>query len=355
MQILRYSITAAAFIAILWPILVSAGELPFHTTSAVYQTMHREQLFDGVVEAVKQTTISAQTTGRIMEVLYDVDDFVKKNEVVVKLRDNDQRAQVDRAQANLTEAKAHFQEAESEYKRISKLLDKKLVSTSQFDKAKSETEASQARLEAAKAALALANEQLGHTLVRAPYSGIVTQRHVEVGEIAQVGQRVMSGLSLESLRVKVPVPQSLINTVRLIGRARVYVKDAQGEAIQAKRLTFFPYADVQTNTFQVRVELPQGVQGLFPGMFVKVGFITGEKRRLVVPTEALVYRSEVTGVYTVDATGKVALRHVRPGRLAKNGMIEILAGLSEGESVALEPIKAGAFLKEQQPTGSTDE
>ena len=354
MQNLRYSIAATAFIAILWPILVPAAELPFQTAPALYQTVHREHLFDGVVEAVKQTTISAQTSGRVTEVLYDVDDFVTKNDVVVKLRDKDQRAQVDRAEANLTEARARAHEAESEYKRIRELLDKKLVSTSQFDKAKAENEASKARLEAAKAALALANEQLGHTLVRAPYSGIVTKRHVEVGEIAQVGQSVMSGLSLESLRVNVPVPQSLINAVRIIGRARVFVND-DSEAIQAEKLTFFPYADASTNTFQVRVELPQGVQGLFPGMFVKVGFITGEKRKLVVPAEALVYRSEVTGVYTVDATGKVALRHVRPGRLAENGMIEILAGLSADERVALEPIKAGAFLKEQQLTGKTDE
>ena len=355
MQIPHYAIAVAAFIATLWPIGVFAAEFPFQTAPAVYQTVQREHLFDGVVEAVKRTTISAQTAGRVMEVLYDVDDFVTKNDVVVKLRDNDQRAQVDRAEANLTEARARFQEAESEYKRIRELLDKKLVSKSQFDKAKAETEASKARLEAAKAALALAQEQLGHTLVRAPYSGIVTKRHVEVGEIAQVGQRVMSGLSLESLRVNVPVPQSLINSVRIIGQARVYVNDDEGEAIQAQRLTFFPYADTQTNTFQVRVELPQGVSGLFPGMFVKVGFITGEKRKLVVPTEALVYRSEVTGVYTVDATGSVSMRHVRPGRLADNGMIEILAGLNTGEHVALEPIKAGAFLKEQQLAGKTDE
>lgn len=332
-----------------------AGPLPFETTKALSRTVSHEQLFDGVIEAINQTTVSAQTSGRVVEVFYDVDDFVTKGDVVVRLRDTDQRAQLEQAEANLDEAQARNTEAQAEYKRIKDVFDRDLVSKSQFDKVTAERQAARARFGAVSAALVRAQEQLEHTRVRAPYGGIATKRHVELGESVQVGQPVMSGVSLEKLRVKVAVPQRLINPVRTLGKARVFINNTEDSAIAAEKLTFFPYADSETNTFEVRVELPQGVQGLFPGMFVKVGFVVGEKHQLVVPSKSLVYRSEVIGVYVLEPHDRVKLRHIRPGRLAGNGMIEVLAGLDEGETVALDPIQAGAYLKHRQHPGAGDE
>ncbi len=325
--------------------VLKATELPFETVEATYQRVVREQVFDGVVEAIKQTTVSAQTSGRVLEVFYDVDDFVNKDDVVARLRDKDQRARLEQAKAAMAEAQARHTEADAEYKRIQGVYEKKLVSKAEFDRAKAERGAALARLEAAQAKLDQAREQLNYTLIRAPYSGIVTKRHIEVGETVQPGQQVMSGVSLEKLRVKVAIPQRLIHAVRSLGKARAFVNGPEARAIDATRLTFFPYADGRTNTFDVRVELPEGVTGLFPGMFVKVGFVTGEKRRLVVPIEAIVYRSEVTGVYVVRPDDTVGFRHIRQGRPTGEGEIEVLAGLESGERVALQPLQAGAYIK----------
>lgn len=333
---------------------VLSDSLPFETADALSRTVSHEQLFDGTIEAVNQTTVSSQTSGQVIRVFYDVDDFVNKGDVIVRLRDNDQRARLDQAEASLDEAQARSNEAQAEYQRIKDIFDKDLVSKSQFDKATAEREAAKARLEAARATLDQAKELFDYTKVRAPYSGIVTKRHVEIGESVQVGQPVMSGVSLEKLRVKVAVPQRLIHAVRTIGKAKVYVTSDGKSAIAAEKLIFFPYADSMTNTFEVRVELPGGVQGLFPGMFVKVDFVVGERQQLVIPKKALVYRGEVIGVYAVGAEGRVRLRHIRPGRSAGGGMIEVLAGLEEGETVVLEPIKAGAYLKARQQKGSND-
>jgi multidrug efflux pump subunit AcrA (membrane-fusion protein) len=74
-------------------------------------------------------------------------------------------------------------------------------------------------------------------------------------------------------------------------------------------------------------------------MFVKVGFVTGERDELLVPASAMVERSEVTGVYVVGADGRVALRQVRAGRRI-DGRVEILAGLDAGEKVATDPVAA---------------
>ncbi|MDH5619059.1 MAG: efflux transporter periplasmic adaptor subunit, partial [Gammaproteobacteria bacterium] len=100
-----------------------------------------------------------------------------------------------------------------------------------------------------------------------------------------------------------------------------------------------------SNTFRVRVNLPDGAATLYPGMFIKVGFVVGETKRLLVPVDAVVRRSELSAVYVVDGD-TVSLRQVRLGRRYGDS-IEILAGLTEGEVVATDPVRAGIWLKEQ--------
>ena len=114
--------------------------------------------------------------------------------------------------------------------------------------------------------------------------------------------------------------------------------------IAPEGITIFPFADAATNTFRVRLELPDGQFALYPGMFVKVAFVVGESRRLLIPTAALVRRSEVTGVYVVNADGSIRFRQVRVGN-EFDARTEVLAGLAEGEEVALEPVQAGILVK----------
>jgi len=193
--------------------------------------------------------------------------------------------------------------------------------------------------------VAQAKESLGYTAINAPYGGIVLQRHVQLGETVQPGKPLMTGFSLDELRAVADVPQRLIVPVRQHKQARVLAQNGRTE-IAAEKLTFFPYADPQSNVFKVRVDLPKKTPDLYPGMFVKVAFRVGEDNRLVVPRQALVQRGEVSGVYVIEDT-KVSLRQVRPGR-TEGAVTEVLAGLEPGEQVALDPIKAGIYLKERQ-------
>jgi RND family efflux transporter MFP subunit len=335
----------------LLPALAASAAGPLETAVAEYTERPRELRLDGVVDAVNRTTVSAQTKGQVEEILFDVDDYVEKGQVIVRLRATEQQAEVSAAEAALEEARARLREARDNHARIEEVYGKKLVAKSELDKALAELKSARARADSAQASLTKAREQLDYTLVRAPYSGIVTERHVEPGETAQPGQPLMTGLSLEKLRVNVDVPQGFIDEVRRTPEARVVVPD--GDAIAGREITVFPYADPASNTFRVRVELAEGTQGLFPGMFVKAVFSVGTERRMLVPAEAVVYRSEVTAVYVVDADGRVGFRHVRVGRQTSDGRIEILAGLEEGERVALDPIAAGTRLREER-SGSGD-
>lgn len=318
------------------------ASLPFDTVTVAYEEAARERVWDGRIEAVNQGTVSAQTSGRVAELPFDVNDFVDEGAVIMRFTDTEQRAALNRAEAALAEARARLANAKTEFERGEKMIANNTIAQSRFDQLKAERDSAQARLKSAAAGVDTAKEQLEYTVVRAPYAGIVSERHVELGELVRPGQPLISGLSLQSLRVNVDVPQSMFNPVRTIGKAFVYV---EGKRIEAESLTFFPVADTGSNTFRVRVNLPDGAATLFPGMFVKVGFVVGETRRLLIPAEAIVRRSELSGVYVTDGD-RVALRQVRLGRTF-DGSIEVLSGLDAGESVALDPVEAAIWLKEQ--------
>jgi RND family efflux transporter MFP subunit len=329
-----------------------ANSAPLETSAAELRQLPQEFRLDGVVEATQRTTVSAQTSGQVQDILYDVDDYVEKDTVLVILKDIEHQARLNRATADLTEAEARLEEARDEFNRTKEVHAKQLVADAALDKAEAALKSARARYESARAGLAQAQEQLDYTRVRAPYSGVLTERHVEPGEVAQPGQALLSGISLDQLRVTVDVPQSQIARVREFAQARVELPD--GSSLAAQKLTVFPIADPASNTFKVRLELAQGTEDLFPGMFVKTAFVTGQREQLVIPAGAVVYRSEVTGVYVVAEGGRVQFRHVRLGRLTGDGAVAVLAGLIAGERVALDPIAAGVELKRQRAERSND-
>jgi RND family efflux transporter MFP subunit len=298
---------------------------------------------DGRIEAVHQSTVSAQTSGRITEIFFDVDDYVPKDAVILRFRDTDQQARLQQAQAAETEANARLQQAQAEYARISQVYEKKLVARAAMDKATADRNAAQARLQQAQAQVAAAREELENTVVRAPYPGILTRRHVEVGEMAAPGKPLVTGLSLENLRAVTDIPQAYVNRVREQQTAAVLVN---GRRLQSDKLVVFPYADEASHGFRARVEFPSGEAGLYPGMFIKVLFKIGQRNNLTIPASALVFRGEVTGVYVVDDKEQIHFRQVRVGD-AVDGRREIRSGLEAGERVAVEPAAALLQLKQQ--------
>ncbi len=349
---LKWRLLVAAFALFCCSVVVAQSDrsAALETVQVEKATVPEERVFDGVVEAVNRATVSAQTSGRIVEVNFDVDDFVNKNDVIIRFRDTEQRAQLEAAQANEREAQAHLDQAQRNYDRTKSIYERKLVAKSALDDARAQLNAARARVKASKAQVEQAQEQLDHTVVRAPYSGIVLERHVQVGETANPGQPLMTGVSLEHLRVLVQLPQSFIGNVRKDGRASLLRAD--GRRLAADKLTVFPYADTASHTFKVRVGLPSDTQGLFPGMLVKIAFVVGEDKRLLVPTEALVHRSEVTGLYVLADDGRVGFRQVRVGS-KYDDRVEVLSGLQEGERVALDPIRAGVVLKAQRAASAS--
>ena len=342
--------TAALALPVLLALSACSGEAPaakpvnatppYEVLVVKPQLLPVERRLDGTIEAVNQGTVSAQTSGRVASINYDVNDFVPAGAVILKLRATEQRAGLLQAQAALSEAAARDSEARTRYERLADMYARKVVPKAMLDEATANRDAASARLSAARASVSSAREGVDYTEVRAPYAGIVTQRHVQVGESVAPGTPLVSGLSLQYLRVGVDIPQGVVESVRRTRQAAVYVGD---QRIPAAKFTIFPVANPQSNTFRARIDLPENATDLYPGMFVKVGFVVGESERIALPVSAIVERSEVTAVYVWRTDGTTALRQVRLGHRVGD-TVEIAAGVLPGDQVALDPLAAMKHL-----------
>ena len=327
----------------------AAAPVAFETLTVTRQSATQERLWDGVVDAVNKATLSAQTGGRVTELPFDVNDYVKVGDVIVRFTDVEQQSGRRQADAALRAAEANAREAKLAYDRAKDLIAKKLIAQAAYDQAVARHDAANAALEAARAAVREAGEQVDYTVVRAPYSGILTERHVQVGETVRPGQPLVSGLSLAQLRVEVEIPQGDLAAIREQSKAAILLDD--GRRIEAREVVIFPYADAKTHSFRVRLELPEAETGLQPGMTVKAAFAIGSAERVLIPASALVRRSEVTAVYVVDAAHRVALRQVRLGHRFGD-QVEVLAGLQQGERIAADPLAALAHIAGAKEQGA---
>lgn len=297
--------------------------------------------WEGVVEAVQQATLSAQTNGRVAAVERDVNDRVAAGDVLVRLSAVEQQAGVDAARAQLRAAEASATEADANYRRFANLAKDQFVSKAQLDQARMARDSATAARDAARAQLANAGQQTGYTTVRAPYAGIVATRDVEPGESVGLGQTLMTVFAPGALRIDVAVPQSEAEAIRAHPVAVVVLDD--GRRIDAAAVTVFPAADASTHAMRIRVQLPALDAPPQPGLTAKVAFPAVKGAAFPrVPVSALVRRGEVTAVYVLG-DGRLSLRQVRLGDAAGD-QVDVISGLKPGDRVAADPVAAQQAL-----------
>lgn len=304
--------------------------------------------WDGVVEAVRQATVSAQTSGRVTSVDVDVNDRVTESAVLLSLTSVEQQAGVNTARAQLRSAEAVAAEAEQNYKRYAALAPKQHVSEAQVDQARAAHDTAVAMVALARAQLAEAEQQTDYTIVRAPFAGIISRRDVEPGETVSPGQQLMTLYAPEALRIQVQLPQSVAAGVSADKRASVELAD--GRSVDAAEVIVYPASDPATHSVTVRIALPDIEPAPAPGttahiVFPLSGSASGQPI-VHIPTSALVQRGEVNGVYVL-AANTLQLRQLRLGRTTGEE-IEVLAGLKPDEIIAADPVAATQALVAQR-------
>lgn len=302
--------------------------------------------WDGVVQAVQHTTLSSQTSGRVLSVHADIDDTVREGQVLVRITEVEQRAGASAARAQLRAAEAAALEAESRYRRYSALAPQQYVSREQLQQARADRDAAVAARDAARAQLEQAGQQADYTTVRAPYSGIVSARLVEPGQAVAPGTGLISMYAPGATRIELALPQAEADVLkRNEKQARIHLED--GRHLVPSSVVVYPAADPASHSVVVRVLLPSIDPLPKPGSIAKVEF-PGEAGPPVphVPESVLVQRGEVSAVYVV-ADGRISLRQVRLGHRDEDG-VEVLAGLKAGERIAADPVAATRALAAQR-------
>ncbi|WP_406663527.1 efflux RND transporter periplasmic adaptor subunit [Gallaecimonas sp. GXIMD1310] len=286
------------------------------------QLAERIQL-QGLVESTNSATVSAQVSGRVEKVLVDVGDQVPAGATIVTITSVEQHQALARAQAQEAAARASLLSAQQEWDRVKSLVERKLLPVAERDRAKASLDNAKAQLRAAVAAAKSAQEQLSYTAVKAPYSGLVSQRLVEPGEMVQPGTPLMSGFDPTALRLHVDLPAVLAKGANEFHWARV------GNIVPTKFL-LFPTADSQTGTVRLRLNLPKD-SGLIPGQWQTVTVQTGEHQGLVIPKAAVRHQGELTMVRMQNGQW----RAIRLG-MSENGNVEVVSGLNAGEVITYE-------------------
>jgi membrane fusion protein, multidrug efflux system len=331
-------IRTAVFVTLSLAAAAAAAAEPLKTAPVEMRDTDLTYTAEAVVEAVRQSTVSAQISGRIVDLRFDVGDYVKKGQVIARI---DERA-VSQAEAasvaQVREAQAALANARAQYERSKQLLAQKFISQAALDQ--SDYRAAQARVASLLAGAGAAATERSFATIVAPYSGVVSARYVELGEMAAPGKPLMTGFDPSTLRVVATVPQAQVAAIQAGAKARVEVPSS-GKWIDVKNIVVVPAADPRTHTTRIRLELPEDARGVYPGVYARAHFVTGSALKLLVPRSAVVQRSEVTGVYVVDDKGAPRLRQVRLGEASDESYVEVLAGLRPGERVALDPVRAG--------------
>lgn len=325
---------------------LQAAETELANAKARLVSIPVEHHFQGVIEAINKAQVAAQISGRIVDLPFEVGDTVAAGQVIARITQAETQSGAEAAIAQLAEAQTALAEAQRQYDRVAALYEKRLVAKAQLDSTRQARDAARARTDAAQAQVDAAKTRLEYTEITAPYSGVVIERLVSLGETVMPGTPLMTGIALEQLRVRVKVPQSRIATVSQSQSATLISGDNTSVALGAAR--FVPSAERGSQGFTFLFDIPQQTtQTLLPGMLVDVEMPGEPQTSLVVPDSAVAQRGELRGVYAIDAdTNALSFRRVRVGKLTSEGR-EIDAGLLEGDTVALDPVAAAITYKEQ--------
>lgn len=312
---------------------------PLATATAALRLV--ENTYDSVatVEAERQSTVSAQVAGRIVDIYFRPGDSVQQGQVIMRIDATAANQEISGMQARVHEAQVQLDTSQKQYQRLKELFQQQYVSQAQLDKAEADYKSAQAQLNTLKAGLSQSTTTRNFTNITAPYSGVMSALHVEIGEMATAGKALATGYDPRYLRLSSYIPQSQVAAVSSGNKAYLEI-NGQRNWLTAVKLAVIPAADARTHSTEVRLSLPSDSR-LLPNQLAKVHFVTGSAQRLVVPASAVLQRSELNAVYIVKAQQKPQLRQIRLGKTLANGLVEVLAGIDAGEQVALDPVAAG--------------
>ncbi|SHF97329.1 RND family efflux transporter, MFP subunit [Fodinibius roseus] len=289
--------------------------------------------FSGTVTSERTINLSTKVMGRITQLDLEEGDFVRKGELLVRIKDDNLQAQKGQVESSLMEASAALQNAEINYNRINNLYEQESATRKELDDISTGYEMAKARVQSLESRLREIEGMLDYTLLTAPFDGYVVSKMASEGDMAGPGQPIMAFEQKDRMKLNVTVPESEISLFNLNDTVSVDVKAAGYHHAEGVVANINQSGRRGSRQFSVEIALPglSEDSGVKSGMFAEIGLATDKDRAIVVPQSAIIERGQLTGLYTLNDDSEVVLRWVRLGD-ASGGRVEVLSGLSEGEA-----------------------
>jgi RND family efflux transporter MFP subunit len=321
----------------------------------------------GYIVARRRATVSSKITGKVAEVDLEEGQRVEAGEIVARLDDSNWRAALDQAKAQVQQSEANLAAAQTAlndskpiFERNKKQKEAAVISAQDFDQAQASFNAQQSNLlvaqrtvASARASLEVAKRNLDDTIVRAPFSGVVTEKAAQPGEMVSPmsagGGFTRTGIGtivdMDSLEVEVDVSENFINRVKPQQPVAIKLNAYPDWEIPGEVIATIPTADRSKATVKVRIAIKQKDPRIIPEMGARVSFLSepepqaagGDKpapaRGVIIPADAVSTSGETSIVYLVH-DNTVERRAVKLGAKTDNGQV-VIAGLDAGNVVAL--------------------
>ncbi|MXY97721.1 MAG: efflux RND transporter periplasmic adaptor subunit [Gemmatimonadetes bacterium] len=269
------------------------------------------------LEAERHVDVVSRTQGLVKTILVEEGDRVTEGQPLAQL-------DTDALELTLREREVNMNSLESNYKRSQELVEQELLSSQEFEQTKFQYEAAATQYESAKL-------QLEYATVRSPFSGIITDRLVEVGNLVNANDVVFRTADLDPLLARIYVPEKDIGQVRPGQSVRINVEGS--DQTHTGRVSLIsPIVDPESGTVKVTVEIRDRMGALRPGMFTTVNLVIAiQENVLQVEKKALV--AEAEGSYAFLFQDGTAEKRLLEIGIAEGDYVEVLSGLSDGDSI----------------------
>jgi membrane fusion protein (multidrug efflux system) len=282
----------------------------------------------GSLTAVQGVTVAAEMPGKVTQIAFEPGSVVKKGELLLKQDTSSEQAQLPGAEASVTLAKANLERARE-------LLAQKIISQAEFDSAEASFKVAVAAAESIRATI-------GKKTLRAPFAGRLGIRLVNLGQILQEGDPVVSLQTLDPIYVDFLLPQQQLAEIRTGLPVRVTTDALPGQGIEGHVTTINPEVDAATRNIRLQATVANPEGQLRPGMYVNVAVVLPRRQQvLAIPTTAVLYAPYSDSVFVVEE--KKAEAGGQPEKLLRQQFVRLgekqgdfvaaRSGLKEGETI----------------------
>ncbi|HEX7080495.1 MAG TPA: efflux RND transporter periplasmic adaptor subunit [Gammaproteobacteria bacterium] len=294
----------------------------------IVDRVRREELSEtvealGTALANESVTLTAKVTDTVSAVSFEDGDYVEAGEILVQLTNQEE-------EALLAEAEANLEDAEAQLRRVEDLAEQGLAPRSELDVARTRAAAAQARLDSIVA-------RLRDRLIRAPFSGLLGFRQVSPGTLVQPSTPITTLDDISTIKLDFTVPESFIGDMKPGSRVVARSVSYPGREFEGVVRTVGSRVDPITRAVPVRAHIPNEDRALRPGMLLTVEVVTQKRMALVVPESAVFQVQDRAYVYRVGPD-HVARQHQIQVGARRFGIVEVTAGLEEGDLIVAEGI-----------------